>query len=943
MKESYYKQYEPIFGSWHITRLIGEGSFGRVFEMEREDFGQVYKAALKAITIPASESEVRSVMSEGMDEGSVRTYFGSFVKELVQEFALMSKLKGNSNVVSYENHQVMEHKDGIGWDILIQMELLTPLDDYIRQQKTISRQEIIQLGIDLCKALELCQKHNIIHRDVKPENIFISENGDFKLGDFGVARTVEKTTSGLSKKGTYPYMAPEVYKGEAYGSTVDIYSLGLVLYRLLNGNRTPFLPQAPAPVTHADRENALAKRFSGAPLPPPVHAEGRLGEIVLKACAFEPKDRYSSPVQMRQELEAILYSKEEGKYIYPDGDQVPQDSVHSAKTEEQPPIRQEEGTVSDFGGTVSDFSHGPEEPHTERSAALPQWEATEFQLLITGVISVDSQKALVSGVVRDGSVKRGDRVFLLWPNGRSHPVTVGNIWWFWTGLGANVDRAEPGQPVQLELLGLPEIDLVYACPSCGTRIQMQNRARTFVHCPKCGGEISFCERVTNRPMGEPVAQYDVLVRLSAGQHARLERIFDANVNAPGKGAGGDYTGKRYLIHRYDARGRTLRRTWYENGERMEDRIFYLKNDKICRAADFDRQMQVTAVYDLAPERRLVGMQTFRSGQLRYSRGFDYDDQGRNNRCVCFGPEGQMLWYYLIAYDKVGKLHSQTVLTPQGEILLRKDFSSGITEYLGRDGRLTADRSSAAFSAEELACMENAYRNLVEWDILEVNPAVSERRKNQERAQKSGAAATEPRGEAGADPVSGSSHRPSHSPHGRVEVLPILRELLPPCAKGGLNTALARCFLSPDLPQKELRIYREKMMVPAARRSPSAEGQDVLGILRQSGNLLGLGNSTALARSLLFLEKGLVAMAWTKAMTSQIGNTEFGLLPSQAFQIKDAAFCYIPYEDMRRVEFRNNGPYRWLEITALGSTFRLWLAWCNQDRVRELLARLSAAQ
>ena len=120
---------------------------------------------------------------------------------------------------------------------------------------------------------------------------------------------MEKTTSGLSKKGTYTYMAPEVYKGEAYGSTVDIYSLGIVLYRLLNGNRTPFLPAAPAPITHADRENALAKRFSGAPLPVPSHATGRLAEIVLKACAYDPRDRYSSPRQMRQELEAILYIK----------------------------------------------------------------------------------------------------------------------------------------------------------------------------------------------------------------------------------------------------------------------------------------------------------------------------------------------------------------------------------------------------------------------------------------------------------------------------------------------------------------------------------------------------------------------------------------------------------------------------------------------------------
>ena len=271
MDLNYYRQYEPIFGSWHIARLIGEGSFGKVFEIRREDFGQTYRAALKAITIPESASEVRSMLSEGMDKASVRASFQSTVEELVKEFALMSKLKGNSNVVSYENHQVIEHRDGIGWDILIQMELLTPLDEYLRQKKAVSQREVLQLGIDLCKALELCQKHNIIHRDIKPENTFVSENGDFKLGDFGTARTLERTTGGLSKKGTYAYMAPEVYKGEAYGPTVDLYSLGLILYRLLNGNRLPFLPAAPAPITYADRgkrlRQALFRRAAAAARP----------------------------------------------------------------------------------------------------------------------------------------------------------------------------------------------------------------------------------------------------------------------------------------------------------------------------------------------------------------------------------------------------------------------------------------------------------------------------------------------------------------------------------------------------------------------------------------------------------------------------------------------------------------------------------------------------
>lgn len=273
--------------------------------------------------------------------------------------------------MSYENHQVIEHRDGIGWDILIQMELLTPLNKYI-VSNTITQRDIIRLGIDLCNALELCQKFNIIHRDIKPENIFVSEVGNFKLGDFGISRTADRT-SGMTKTGTEAYMAPEVYKGEPYHSTVDIYSLGLVLYRLLNGNRLPFFPPAPAPVKPEDRDNAVKKRFSGAPLPPPCHARGRLGEIVLKACSYSPRDRYSSPGQMRQELEAILYSREEGPYIFTNGDDVPQDSVHYVRTGDRPAgstqgkttFRSFTGgrTSGNFGGTfsgrdrtVSDFS-----------------------------------------------------------------------------------------------------------------------------------------------------------------------------------------------------------------------------------------------------------------------------------------------------------------------------------------------------------------------------------------------------------------------------------------------------------------------------------------------------------------------------------------------------------------------------------------------------------
>ena len=313
-----------VLDGWNITRLLGEGSYGKVFEIERSEFGQTYRAALKVITVPQSSAEVRSVISEGMSVSQAEAYFHGIVEELMHEFSIMFKLKGTANVVSCEDLRVLEHPDGIGWDILIRMELLHPLLPYVYEHP-MARRDIIRLGIDICKALELCQRYNIIHRDIKPENIFISDNRDYKLGDFGIARTIERTTSGLSKKGTYSYMAPEVYAGREYGFSVDTYSLGLVLYRMLNKNRGPFLPQPPEAITFSSREQALGRRISGEALPRPFYGEGRLGEIVLKACAFDPKDRYSSPQQLRQELEAILYTQTDAAVIYPDGDELTMD------------------------------------------------------------------------------------------------------------------------------------------------------------------------------------------------------------------------------------------------------------------------------------------------------------------------------------------------------------------------------------------------------------------------------------------------------------------------------------------------------------------------------------------------------------------------------------------------------------------------------------------
>ena len=390
-----YKAGDKVFGNWTLVKLIGEGSFGQVFEAEREDFGRVYKAAIKIITIPQSQSEIQSIRADGLDDESVTAYLRGFVEELVDEFALMSQLKGHSNIVSYEDHMVQAHTETVGWDIMIRMELLTPLLQYVREN-TMTQRDVIKLGIDMCKALELCQKYKIVHRDIKPENIFVSPAGDYKLGDFGIARTVEKTTSGLSKKGTYTYMAPEIYLGQPYGTTVDIYSLGIVLYWLLNESRSPFLPPYPAPITHSDRENALRTRMCGAPIPAPKNADGRLAEIVLNACAYDPKDRYSSPMQMRQELMGILYDPKEAAIIFPEGDEVPARSLREISTDEPTELLCAEDAEGSREGIYT------EEADSETRESFLETEPTD-EALLDGTATVDE---FASGTFDEGGVKR---------------------------------------------------------------------------------------------------------------------------------------------------------------------------------------------------------------------------------------------------------------------------------------------------------------------------------------------------------------------------------------------------------------------------------------------------------------------------------------------------------------------------------------------------------
>ncbi len=297
-----------VWPEWKIIEKIGEGSFGKVYKARRIEHDKTFYSAIKVISIPGSQSELKSVQSESGSVQGTREYFRNLMEECIQEVSTMEYFRGNSHIVAVEDYKVVEYLDAIGWDVFIRMEYLTSFLEYC-SGKQLTEEEVIQLGIDLCKALQYCQMLNIIHRDIKPENIFISRFGEFKLGDFGIARELERSMGSFSKKGTYSYMAPEMYRGESYDARVDIYSLGIMMYKLRNRNRLPFLSLEKQLITYRDKELALNKRMSGERLPEPAEAGGDLAKIILKACAFDREERFSSAEEFRSALEDLRYER----------------------------------------------------------------------------------------------------------------------------------------------------------------------------------------------------------------------------------------------------------------------------------------------------------------------------------------------------------------------------------------------------------------------------------------------------------------------------------------------------------------------------------------------------------------------------------------------------------------------------------------------------------
>ena len=366
-----------IWPKWHTVEPIGRGAFGEVYKIKREEFGETFYSAVKVIGIPNDKQEIQEFINDGQTSGSIRYYYQSIVKDLMNEIKVLEELKSAGNVVNIEEFEIQEREEEIGWDVYIRMELLKSLNEY-RCGRQMEWEEVEKLGLDLCKALEYCERRKIVHRDIKPSNIFVDDYGDFKLGDFGIARQMERTQSMMSQKGTQKYMAPEVWAGNQKSSyNVDIYSLGLVMYQLLNRNKMPFEPLDREYLTYQEKDEAFQKRLRGEEILPPVDAPEGLGRIIVRACEADREKRYQSAHEMYTDLMGWRKEKKEsiGKVKKPDPSKKKtekkviderMDLVSKAEGKEDTILLDEERTISAFkieGGELKERRSILEENH----------------------------------------------------------------------------------------------------------------------------------------------------------------------------------------------------------------------------------------------------------------------------------------------------------------------------------------------------------------------------------------------------------------------------------------------------------------------------------------------------------------------------------------------------------------------------------------------------
>ncbi len=192
-------------------------------------------------------------------------------------------------------------KDGDTYYIVMEYLRGTDLKSGIKKHGALDCRKVAQIGSQICQALSEAHRHDIIHRDIKPQNIMVQPNGNIKVMDFGIARAKNShLTADNSVLGTAHYVSPEQTQGKELGPTSDLYSLGVVMYEAATG-RVPF-----------DGDDAISvalKQVNEQPMPPSQvnpNIDATLEGIILKCMRKNPAERFQTADELRRVLNDYL-------------------------------------------------------------------------------------------------------------------------------------------------------------------------------------------------------------------------------------------------------------------------------------------------------------------------------------------------------------------------------------------------------------------------------------------------------------------------------------------------------------------------------------------------------------------------------------------------------------------------------------------------------------
>lgn len=286
---------KKILPDWSLSYTLSEKKGEKLYQAERAIGDATKYSVIRTISIPADKEEEESLREQFPDENEYRKYVSSCVKRRKEELQFLRKLCEKPGIVCMRESYDVSNNDETGYLLIARYDYLEPLERYIASNGfTIGN--AIRMGVDICHGLETLHKEKIIHGNVRPDNIYINSAGRFRLGGFdidlikGRKKLPEKTISSLR------YLSPEMCMGESKDVTSDVYALGMVLYGMLNGGKLPFEKEY-------GQDRALKMRLLGEPIQRPAYDAGKLTDIVMKACSFDPKDRYATPFLMRHDLE----------------------------------------------------------------------------------------------------------------------------------------------------------------------------------------------------------------------------------------------------------------------------------------------------------------------------------------------------------------------------------------------------------------------------------------------------------------------------------------------------------------------------------------------------------------------------------------------------------------------------------------------------------------